>query len=382
MAAVYKGEDLVLGRHVAVKVLHTGLIGDEIFLAKFKREAHAVANLQHPNIVTVHDVGEDGENYFIVMELVEGSNLKQIIREQKGNPLKVNRALNFALKICQGLGYAHRAGLVHCDMKPQNILVTRDERVKITDFGIARAMSEATSQVADQVWGTPQYFSPEQARGLSATPSSDVYSVGIILYEMLTGELPFSAETHTAIALKHIQESPPPIHLVNPSVSPDLELIVNKVLSKEPTARYRTAGQFGRILDSYRVRHSEETDTSTYRAKSTKPASRPVVPANPDTSPLTQPLTSVPAPITVPEPKLEPTLAPITPTPKIAEEPEPAVYKAPVVRPISTQKSAEPVTTSTSSTDPTILGLGLFTSLALLGLLILWIMVARAWGVF
>ncbi len=263
MAAVYRAQDTILGRTVAVKVLHPGLTGDETFLAKFRQEAQAVANLAHPNIVTVHDIGQDGDRHYIVMEFVEGFTLKQIIRNQPPNmPMSIERALDLAIQICAGLGYAHRAGLVHCDVKPQNVLVTRDERVKVTDFGIARAMSEATVSVKQElVWGTPQYFAPEQARGQKATPASDVYSVGIILFEMLTGGLPFLGENHTAIALKHIQEPPPLPSDINPNVPPQLEEIILKVLLKEPMLRYRTAGQFGRILSTYRNQGLEETGT-------------------------------------------------------------------------------------------------------------------------
>ena len=200
MAAVYRAQDTVLGRVVALKLLHPSYTGDPEFLTKFSQEAQAVANLSHPNIVTVHDIGRDGERYYIVMEYVEGKTLKQLIREA-GRPIPIQRALDLTIQVCNGLGYAHRANLVHCDVKPQNILVSRDDRIKVTDFGIARAMTEATSSPKDTVWGTPQYFSPEQAQGLPATPASDVYSLGIILFEMLTGVLPFSAENHTALAL-------------------------------------------------------------------------------------------------------------------------------------------------------------------------------------
>ncbi|MCZ7669989.1 MAG: protein kinase [Chloroflexi bacterium] len=167
-------------------------------MRRFQQEAHAAANLTHPNIVTVHDIGQDDHRHYIVMEFVDGQTLKQLIREQAQNHslLPINRSLDLAIQTCNGLGYAHRAQLVHCDMKPQNILVTRDDRVKVADFGIARAISEASQQISDsQVWGTPQYFSPEQAAGEAPTPASDVYGVGVIMFEMLTGHLPFTADT-------------------------------------------------------------------------------------------------------------------------------------------------------------------------------------------
>ena len=261
MSVVYKAHDLSLGRLVAVKMLHESLTGDEGFLQRFQHEAHAAANLQHQNIVTVHDIGQDGYRHYIVMEFVDGRTLKQIIRQQAklGQPMPINRALDLIIQVCNGIGYAHRAHLVHCDVKPQNILVTRDDRVKVADFGIARAVSEASQQHDARAWGTPQYFSPEQASGHPPSPASDVYAIGIILFEMLTGQMPFQAESHTAYALKHIHEPPPLVTSLNPMVPPQLEQIVAKVLAKEPAGRYRTAGQLGRILSTYRQSSQEET---------------------------------------------------------------------------------------------------------------------------
>lgn len=264
MATVYKARDHLLGRIVAVKMLHESLTSDEDFLRRFQREAHAAANLTHPNIVTVHDLGQDGFRHYMVMEFVDGQTLKQIIREQGelGHPMPVGRALDLAIQICQGIGYAHRANLVHCDVKPQNVLVTRDDRVKVADFGIARALSQATRQEDSQVWGTPQYFSPEQAAGKPATPATDVYAIGIVLFEMLSSRLPFSADTPTAVALKHLNEPPPPVSEFNPAVPRQLEQIITKVLSKESAGRYRTAGQLGRILSTYRERSLATTGPS------------------------------------------------------------------------------------------------------------------------
>lgn len=255
MAAVYKSEDLVLGRIVAIKLLHPSLTDDAEFLKRFQKEAHAAANLTHPNIVTVHDIGQDGDRYYIVMEFVEGATLKQIIRRQTAEEhlLPINRTLDLMIQACSGIGFAHRSGLVHCDVKSHNILVSKDDRVKVADFGIARAMTETTLTHQEQVWGTPQYFSPEQAAGRSPTPASDVYSLGVILFEMLTNQLPFEAENHTALALKHLQDVPPSVTLYNTAVTRQLDQIVQKVLAKEPAQRYRTAGQFGRILQSYRL---------------------------------------------------------------------------------------------------------------------------------
>jgi len=255
MSVVYRAQDLSLGRIVAIKILNENLTDDEGFLRRFQREAHSAANLSHPNIVTVHDIGQDGNRHYIVMEFVDGRTMKQLVRlqNQQGQPLSVGRALDLAIQVCAGIGYAHRANLVHCDVKSQNILVTRDDRVKVADFGIARALSEATQHTADsQIWGTPHYFSPEQAAGQPASPASDVYAIGIVLFELLTGRLPFTAETHTALALKHMHEPPPRASSFNPLVPPQLDQILQKVMSKEPAARYRTADQFGRILSAYR----------------------------------------------------------------------------------------------------------------------------------
>ena len=258
MAVVYKAQDLALGRLVAVKVLREPLTGDPDFLARFQQEARAAANLAHPNIVTVHDFGRDGGRNYIVMEFIEGKDLKTLIKEN--SPLRVERALDLAIQMCAGVGYAHRAGLVHCDVKPQNILVTADGRVKVTDFGIAKALSTLQpGETTDIVWGSPQYYSPEQAAGEAPTPASDVYSIGIVLYEMLAGRLPFVASTQQALAMMHLRDEPPMLTLFNPALPENLERIVHKVLAKEPSARYRTADQFGRILISYRERGLEAT---------------------------------------------------------------------------------------------------------------------------
>ena len=261
MASVYKAEDLLLGRLVAVKILHEGLTDDSTFLESFQREAHAAANLSHPNIVTVHDIGQDGTRYYIVMEYVEGRTPKDIVREQAqmGRLMPVNRALDLTIQVCAGIGYAHRAGLVHCDVKPHNVLVSRDDRVKVTDFGIARAMSEASAHREGLAWGTPQYFSPEQAAGQAPTPASDVYSIGVMLFELLTGRLPFEAKTPAGYASKHLHAAAPLVSELNPAVPPHLEEVVHKVLGKDPVTRYRTAGQFGRILSTYRRRSQDDT---------------------------------------------------------------------------------------------------------------------------
>ena len=272
MSVVYKAQDTVLGRPVAVKMLHDSFTGDPDFLRRFRQEAYAAARLQHPNIVTVHDIGQDGDRHYIVMEYVEGRTLKDLVRQynQDGQNMPVSRALDLSVQISEGIGYAHRAGLVHCDVKPQNVLVTRDDRIKVADFGIARAVSEASQHIDDnRVWGTPQYFSPEQAAGEQPTPASDVYSIGVMMFELLTGQLPFTADSQAALALKHIQEPPPHTSDLNPAVPEQLDLIVNKVLAKEPAGRYRTAGQLGRILSSYRQSSWADTGPTAVTAVET-----------------------------------------------------------------------------------------------------------------
>lgn len=250
MAVVYKAHDTVLNRIVAVKVLRDSFAQDVAFRARFQHEAQAAANLGHPNIVTVYDYGQDGAQSYIVMEYVEGRDLKTVIRGEA--PLLIDRALDLMIQACAALGAAHRAGLVHCDVKPQNVLVTNDGRVKVTDFGIARAMSASVPQNVETVWGTPHYFSPEQATGEPPTPASDVYSLGVVLYEMLAGRVPFDADNHTDLALQHLRDEPPPLTALNPAVPIQIEQIINKAMSKEPAQRYRTADLFGRALLDYR----------------------------------------------------------------------------------------------------------------------------------
>ena len=247
MAFVYRARDTMLERSVAVKVLRDNYSRDPEFLDRFRQEAKAAANLSHPNIVTVHDFGLDKGQLFIVMEYVPGTDLKTLIK-QRGR-FSSDEAIPLLIQACAGIGYAHRAGLVHCDVKPQNMLVTPDMRLKVADFGIARALSTIhPEEQSDVIWGSPQYFSPEQAAGGAPSPASDVYSLGVIMYEMLTGSLPFHANTAAELARLHIEAEPVPIAEMVPNISPILEQILEKVISKEPSQRYRTADQLGRVL--------------------------------------------------------------------------------------------------------------------------------------
>ena len=257
MAVVYRGVDTLLQRQVAVKVLREGFAGDPAFLARFQREARAAARLDHPNVVTVYDVGQDGDRHYIVMECVDGQDLKTLIRQQ--GRLDVHEALDIALQVCGGVGHAHKAGIIHCDIKPQNVLVTRDGRAKVTDFGIARALSGSGITESETVWGSPVYFSPEQAAGEPPSPASDVYSIGVMLYEALAGSPPFHAEKPAALALMHLREEPPPLAVRNPQVPSQLERVVRKALAKEPSARYRTAEQLSRVIEEYRAQSEQMT---------------------------------------------------------------------------------------------------------------------------
>jgi eukaryotic-like serine/threonine-protein kinase len=247
MAEVYRAHDLTLERIVAIKILRHDYSQSAEFRTRFHHEAKSAANLSHPNIVTVHDFGFSANQLFIVMEYVPGKDLKTLIKERRR--FSIQESIDLVSQACAALGYAHRAGLVHCDVKPQNILVTPDRRLKVADFGIARALATISpDERSEVVWGSPQYFSPEQAAGNAPSPASDVYSLGVIFYEMLTGRLPFTASTPQELARMHRESLPPSPRRFNPSIPVALEQIILKVLSKEPAARYRTADQFGQVL--------------------------------------------------------------------------------------------------------------------------------------
>lgn len=235
MAEVYCAYDKTLDRHVAVKILHEAYRADAEFIEKFHSEAKAAARLSHPNIVNIFDVGIDGDDHYIVMEYVQGNSLKDKIRQE--GALEILTATRIAKDIANGLAHAHAHNLVHCDIKPHNILMTPDGHAKIADFGIARAITESTTTYSGNVIGSVHYFSPEQAQGGTITPKSDVYSLGIVMYEMLTNRLPFTGENPVAIAMKHIEEDPVTPISIRPQIPPMLEAIVLRAMNKNPELR-------------------------------------------------------------------------------------------------------------------------------------------------
>ncbi|WP_072031666.1 Stk1 family PASTA domain-containing Ser/Thr kinase [Anaerovibrio sp. RM50] len=242
MADVYRAHDKLLDRAVAVKILHAQFANDAEFIEKFHREAKGAAKLTHQNIVNIYDVGEDEGSHFIVMEYVAGQTLKEYIQE-KGY-LEPEEATRIAKELACALEAAHKNNLVHCDIKPHNILIMADGHIKVTDFGIARAVSSSTMTYGGNVMGSVHYFSPEQAKGTAITTKSDVYSLGVVLYEMLTGTLPYNGETSVSIALKHLQEDPVPIRQIKPSVPAVLEAIVQKAMNKDPMLRPSSTDMF------------------------------------------------------------------------------------------------------------------------------------------
>ncbi|NJP04216.1 MAG: protein kinase [Chloroflexaceae bacterium] len=249
MATVYRGRDWRLNRQVAIKVLHLQYVNDPDFLSRFQHEAQAAAILSHPNIVNVYDVGQDGDQHYIVMEFVDGTNLKTLI--QREGPVNPDRAVVIAQEVAFGLEAAHRFGLVHRDIKSQNIIVSPTGDVKITDFGIAKShLSTALTQTG-VTFGTADYISPEQAQGQTATPQSDLYSLGVTLYEMLTGRLPFTGESTVAIAMQHVNTEPPPVRQYAPQVPAQLEALVLRSMAKDPSKRPGTVREFAELLQRY-----------------------------------------------------------------------------------------------------------------------------------
>jgi serine/threonine-protein kinase len=249
MARVYLGRDLRLQRPVAIKIPHPHLMTDPDFLARFRHEAHAAAMVSHPNLVDIYDVGQDGDRHYIVMEYVAGVTLKQLINREA--PFAIPRAVRIGEQIARGLHAAHCAGLIHRDIKPQNIIVTDDGQVRITDFGVAKSHLSTAMTETGITLGTADYIAPEQAQGRPATPQSDIYAVGIVLYEMLTGRLPFTGDNPVAVVMKHISEPPPPPRRYNSHIPAALEAIILRALAKDPAQRQRTALELAEELHNY-----------------------------------------------------------------------------------------------------------------------------------
>src|SRR5437868_1562811 len=249
MSSVYRAHDRLLDRKVALKILHEQYTEDADYVERFRREARAVAALSHPNIVTVIDRGEHENKQFIVFEYIDGENLKALI--QRRGPAPVATALELAMQIARGLSFAHQQGLVHRDVKPQNVLLNGDGAAKVTDFGIARSLDVAHGMTqTGTVLGTSDYIAPEQAQGQRVDEHSDVYSLGVVLYEMLTSEVPFPGENFVAVAMRHINEDPPPVRDRRPDVSPRLEAAVQRAMAKRPEDRFPTMADFARELEA------------------------------------------------------------------------------------------------------------------------------------
>jgi eukaryotic-like serine/threonine-protein kinase len=277
MANVYLAEDQELGRSVAIKMLDDRHSQDEQFVERFRREAKNAARLSHPNIVSIYDRGEAGGTYYIAMEYLEGRTLKELLVARGPTPLAV--AIDYARQILAGLGFAHRNGIVHRDIKPHNVVVAPDGRLKVTDFGIARAGASQMTETGSII-GTAQYLSPEQAKGAPVTPASDIYSVGIVLYEMLTGTVPFTGDTPLEIAMKHLSAIPEPPSEKRPDVPHELDSIVLRALAKDPADRYQSAEEIdadlARAARGQAVApETEEAATQVLRGAGTTLASAP-----------------------------------------------------------------------------------------------------------
>lgn len=363
MATVYKGQDTLLNRLVAIKMLRDRYASDPHFVQRFRDEAQAAANLNHPNIVTLFDVGHDvidgQERHYIVMELVEGQDLKQNLRGRamNGDAMSVDEAVNIGRQVCEGVAYAHRRGLVHCDLKPQNVLLMPDGRVKVTDFGIARAYTAAlnTGERNEIVFGTPQYYAPEQAMGQAPTPASDVYSIGVMLYEMLAGRLPFESRDAKQLAQMHMTAQPQPLHTLNPNVTLQLESIVNRAMAKDPAQRFASADQFARALVAYAQQGDEQTMVNM----------QPVRP------PAPSPRNTMPTAATAPRPAAT--------QPQAQSKPQPAQPAQPKKNVITDSYPTSPTQVQDRGPDIGVWLLGAVALLCVLGLIPLYFMVYQAY---
>src|SRR4051794_31870424 len=278
MADVWCAEDTMLDRRVALKFLHERFAQDEQFVERFRREASAAAGLQHPNVVGVFDRGTYDGSHYIAMEYVEGASLNDLI--ERG--LSVPEAVEIVRQVLAGAKYAHEHGIIHRDLKPQNVLVDSEGRARVTDFGIARAGASEITQTGS-VLGTAQYLSPEQAQGLPVTAASDIYSIGVMLYEALTGTVPFDADSPVTVALKQVSERPRPPSELNPQVSRALDGVVMRALAKDPANRFASAEEFRQALDAAEADPSGAGfgDTASYAAVAAAAGTEPPPPAPP-----------------------------------------------------------------------------------------------------
>src|SRR5213078_561365 len=271
MANVYLAEDEVLGRRVAIKILDDRHAGDDQFIERFRREAKNAASLSHPNIVSIYDRGEAEGTYYIAMEYLDGRSLKELIVAR--GPAPVNVAIDYARQILAAIRFAHRHGIVHRDIKPHNVLVDAEGRLKVTDFGIARAGASQMTE-AGSIIGTAQYLSPEQAKGAPVDQTSDLYSVGVVLYELLTGVVPFTGDTPVEIAMKHLSTVPEPPSASRAEIPRELDMIVLRALAKDPAERYQSSDEMD--ADLARVQRGAAVSPATEQA-ATAIISRPVV---------------------------------------------------------------------------------------------------------
>ena len=290
MAKVFKAKDQVLNRYVAVKILRDEFTTDQEFIKRFEAEAQAAASITHPNIVSVYDVGNEGNLYYIVMELIQGKTLKEIIIEE-GSALPWKWSINIAIQIASALEVAHKNKIVHRDIKPHNIIITEDGIAKVTDFGIAKAVSNSTITAFGTTIGSVHYFSPEHARGGFTDSKSDLYSLGVVMYEMLTGRVPFDADTPVSVALKHMQEEPKPPIESNEKIPTAVNEIILKAMRKDTNLRYQSASEMLRDLnaalknpDGDFVDNKEyQTDMPTQKIKQNSCGTRlQFSPSNPD----------------------------------------------------------------------------------------------------
>lgn len=298
MSQVYLAEDIILNRKVALKVLRYNFSNEEELHRRFQREAQAATSLDHPNIVSIYDVGDDDDYHFIAMEYIEGKTLKQYI--QQFSPVAPAKAVQIMKQLTSAIAHAHEYQIIHRDIKPQNILMDVNGNVKVTDFGIATTLSATSYTKTNSVIGTVHYLSPEQARGGIATHKSDIYALGIVLYELLTGELPFSGESAVSIALKHLQSETPSVRAINATIPQSLENVVIKATAKDPRHRYESVEEMGRDLET--VLSSSRMNEPKYEVPSDDDATK-VIPVIKEPLSTPKPNVTEPSPVITPEPE-------------------------------------------------------------------------------